>query len=628
VTTARPLRLKRQEAARLDTQSAVANPYVKVWVDTGVSHLDGTYDYLVPERLSSQVIPGIRIGVPFAGRDVEALVLQRTDITDVTNLKYISSVISEQKVASPVLIDLISSVSKRWICHPYDLVKAAIPTRIASVDKALTIHLDSNGAKSNRARATASAAYLHLQPSEDSLAKLAEFAIKKSAKGSVLILLPEEREVIEVQSKLGDQAIVLSSSLSRTERYQNYLRAINSTRSIVIGTRSAIFATPNDLETLIIYRENSQSHYEPRHPGWNVRDIALMRGAKEKLNLFFVGFSPSLEMAQLIDSGKVDLLGKKSRLSVKAFSPQGSELLPERIFSPIRGALKDGPVLFLVPKKGYASALMCKKCKNIATCDCGGKLSRRSQSSPPECVHCSKLFGDWVCRWCNEDKLILLGRGAIRHGEEIGRAFPGYAVVNSDADAVVKEITDRKSLVIATPGMAPYFPDGYSAVVLLEGAAFFSYSDLRGQERSREAFFEASSHIKAGREILISIDSSHPIIAALSTWNPAHMYKRELSELKELHLPPFSRAVTIDVPVKEASSIVEGFKKSLLDQRLPASTRVFGPAIRNVETARILLTASTVDFVQLTEFLGEFIKHRAITKKNSLQLRIDPYSLS
>lgn len=628
MSTARPLRLKREQGSRLDTQSAIVNPYVKVWVDTGVSHLDGTYDYLVPERLSSQVKPGIRIGVPFAGRKVEALVLQRSDVTEVTNLKYLSSVISEQVVAPAALIDLIAQVSKRWICHPYDLVKTAIPMRIASVDKAAAIDSDSLESIKERVGDTASATYLHLQPSENSLAKLAEFAIKKSTKGSVLIVLPEERELIELQSNLQKKAIVLSSSLSRTERYQNYLQAINCNRSIVIGTRSAIFVTPTDLETLIIYRENSPSHFEPRHPGWNVRDIALMRGAREKLSLFFVGYSPSLEMAQMIDGGKVELLGKKSRLNVKSFSPQSSELLPERIFAPIRSALKSGPVLFLVPKKGYARALMCNKCKNIAICDCGGKLSRRSQSSPPECVHCSKLFRELVCRWCNEDKFMLLGRGAIRHGEEIGRAFPGYAVVNSDADSAVKEITDRKSLVIATSGMAPNFSDGYSAVVILEGAAFFSYSDLRGQERSREALFEASSHIKVGGEILVSIDSSHPIIAALSTWNPAHMYKRELAELRELQLPPYSRAITIDVPVKEANLIVEGFKKSLLDQRIPGSTRILGPAIRNDETARILLTASIVEFSKLSEFLGEFVKHRAIAKKKSLQLRIDPYSLS
>ena len=396
----------------------------------------------------------------------------------------------------------------------------------------------------------------------------------------------------------------------------------------MLGTRSSIFAAPIDLKTLIIYRENSQSHYEVRHPGWNVRDIALMRAESESLNLYFVGYSPSLEMAALIESGAAKYLSKRMRLQVKTFSPQNAELLPERIFTPIRSALKNGPVLFLVPKKGYASALMCKKCKNIAICGCGGKLSRRNQSSSPECVHCSKTYPTWSCSWCNEDKLILLGRGSIRHAEEIGRAFPGFAVINSDADGVTKEISDRKTLVIATAGMAPKYAAGYSAVVLLEGASFFSYSDLRGQERSREAFFEAASKVRIGGEVLIAIDSSHPIVASLSTWSPAHMYKRELDELETLSLPPFYRSVLLDLPVKEASTIAEGLRKSLLEQRIPDSSRILGPSIRNPETARILITASSSDFPRLTEFLTEYIKHRAITKKNPMEVRIDPYSLS
>jgi primosomal protein N' (replication factor Y) len=176
--------------------------------------------------------------------------------------------------------------------------------------------------------------------------------------------------------------------------------------------------------------------------------------------------------------------------------------------------------------------------------------------------------------------------------------------------------------------MAPKYAAGYSAVVLLEGASFFSYSDLRGQERSREAFFEAASKVRIGGEVLISIDSSHPIVASLSTWSPAHMYKRELDELETLSLPPFYRSVLLDLPVKEASTIAEGLRKSLLEQRIPDSSRILGPSIRNPETARILITASSSDFPRLTEFLTEYIKHRAITKKNPMEVRIDPYSLS
>ena len=627
MATARPLRLKREEAKRVDSAQAELTPFVKVWVDTAVSHLDGTYDYLVPERLSQSVKPGIRVGVPFAGRDVEALVLERVDKSEVTNLKFISSVISEELVATPTLITLISAISKRWICNPYDVIRSAIPARVASVDKAFTTETRSSMAQDLVNRANGEVTYLHLAPHEDPLKRLSEFAVKAQAKGSVLIVVPEDRELELLKLELPG-ALVLTSSLTRTQRYGNYLTAINKSSQIIIGTRSAIFLTPLDLTTLIVYRENSQSHYEPRHPGWNVRDVALLRQSEEKLNLYFVGYSPSLEMARSIESGAVNFLSKKARLQVSTFPQSGSELLPERIFSPIRSALKSGSVLFLVPKKGYASALMCKKCRNLAICPCGGKLARSNQSAPPACVHCSTTFSTWKCKWCNEDKLVLLGRGAIRHAEEIGRAFPGFPVINSDADTPIKEVTGKSSLVIATQGMAPRCEGGYSAAVLLEGGSFFSYSDLRGQERSREAFFEVAGQVKTGAPVLVAIDSSHPINAALASWNPAHMYKRELTDLESLDLPPFTRSLTVDLNTSEASTVAEGFKKALLDSRIPASTKVLGPSLRSGDRARIILTASESDFSDLTQFVGEFVKHRAIAKKEAIQVRIDPYSLS
>jgi primosomal protein N' (replication factor Y) len=596
-------------------------------VDTAVSHLDGTYDYLVPERLSQSVTPGIRVGVPFAGRDVEALVLERVDKSEVTNLKFISSVISEELVATPTLITLISAISKRWICNPYDVIRSAIPARVASVDKAFTTETRSSMAQDLVNRANGEVTYLHLAPHEDPLKRLSEFAVKAQAKGSVLIVVPEDRELELLKLEIPG-ALVLTSSLTRTQRYRNYLTAINKSSQIVIGTRSAIFLTPLDLTTLIVYRENSQSHYEPRHPGWNVRDVALLRQSEEKLNLYFVGYSPSLEMARSIESGAINFLSKKARLQVSTFPQSGSELLPERIFSPIRSALKSGSVLFLVPKKGYASALMCKKCRNLAICPCGGKLARSNQGTPPACVHCSTTFSTWKCKWCNEDKLVLLGRGAIRHAEEIGRAFPGFPVINSDADTPIKEVTGKSSLVIATQGMAPRCEGGYSAAVLLEGGSFFSYSDLRGQERSREAFFEAAGQVKTGAPVLVAIDSSHPINAALASWNPSHMYKRELTDLESLDLPPFTRSLTVDLNTSEASTVAEGFKKALLDSRIPASTKVLGPSLRAGDRARIILTASESDFSDLTQFVGEFVKHRAIAKKEAIQVRIDPYSLS
>ena len=271
---------------------------------------------------------------------------------------------------------------------------------------------------------------------------------------------------------------------------------------------------------------------------------------------------------------------------------------------------------------------MCKKCRNIATCECGGKLSRRKANAAPECVLCGKSQPSLKCRWCKSDALMMLGRGGERHTEEIGRAFPNIPTFYSTADSQIVDLPDSPALVIATAGMQPHVDGGYSAVVLLEGDSFFSYSDLRAQERARETFFIAAASVSKKGEVITVVNSSNPITAAITQWSPKVLATRELSERSELNFPPYSRSIAMEVENTEATSIVAGLKKALLDKRLPESTRVLGPAQRSGNISRILLTADLVDSDQLLKFVGDYIRHRAVTKKKSISLRVDPYSLT
>ena len=83
----RPLRLKSEVAKLRPEASSSSLPIARVWVDSGVFHLDQAYDYLVPDNLSSSVRTGIRIQVPFHGREVEALVLSRIAVSESPVLK-------------------------------------------------------------------------------------------------------------------------------------------------------------------------------------------------------------------------------------------------------------------------------------------------------------------------------------------------------------------------------------------------------------------------------------------------------------------------------------------------------------------------------------------------------------
>lgn len=624
MSTARPFRLKTEEVPREDKTVAASHPVASLWVDNSVSHLDGSYDYLVPERFDSQVRAGVRVGVNFAGREVEALVLERTDSPPKAGLKLISSVLSPTVVAPPQLISLIAKASQRWIAHPYDLIRSAIPPRAASVDRQDHIS-EVVGLQTGK---ICDLSYIHIQPHENALAKTAEFAKGKLNLGSVLLIVPEDRELQRLVDILGEDAIVLSASLSRTQRYRNYLSAINHPNALIIGTRSAIFAAPSDLRTVVIFREISESFYEPRTPGWNVRDLALMRWASEGFDLYFAGYSPSSEISALIEEEKVRFVSKKNRLKVTNIPSANGELLPGRIFATIRTALKSGPVLFLVPRKGYASSLMCKKCRNVALCDCGGKLSKSGANTPISCVHCGLKQSEYKCKWCASDALVLLGRGAERHSEEIGRAFPGYLVLYSNAQNSIEAIDGKSALVVATTGMVPRTENGYSAVILLEGDSFFSFADLRAQERARESFFEAASHVSEKGEVVTVIDPAHPITAALTRWSPSTMAARELLERREVSLPPYTRAVILETETKDATGIITGIRKAVLDQRLPSTVVALGPAQRSADVARILLTCEKSQSEAYLSFLHEFIRHRAVTKKSKIFLRVDPYSLS
>jgi primosomal protein N' (replication factor Y) len=193
---------------------------------------------------------------------------------------------------------------------------------------------------------------------------------------------------------------------------------------------------------------------------------------------------------------------------------------------------------------------------------------------------------------------------------------------------VIKESVDAKpAIVLATPGAQPHVADGYAAVVVLDAIRFFSHTDVNGQERARELLFETASMVNPDGQVLLVLDDTHPIVAALARWNVAPLLKRELAERAELMLPPSVMSAVLVMDQRSAAAIVSGLKKALDDERLPSSTRIFGPTILPKGQAKIVMHVSHEQRVALGAVLHELQRKRSISKKDLLTLRIDPYSL-
>ena len=621
MAVARPLKLK-AEVFRNRSLSSENTGIARVWVDSGVYHLDSEFDYAIPTSLDSVIEIGVRIVVPFGNRECEAIVLSRGVIENQAGLKQIIKVLSAFPVATTESLRLIAEVSKRWAAHPYDVLRSAIPPRSAAVDKEAVVSEKGPAPSRKLVRK-----YLQFPPAQDTYRLIAEYVAARSTTGSVLVLLPDSRSIERLREFISG-ATVLDSNLDKSERFRNYLKTMRERELVVLVTRSSVFAPLPDLAEIILVDDGSESYYEQRSPGWNARDVAAIRSELGSISLTLMGYSPSAEVARLIEIGWLKYQPVKASLTVKSFQAVSGELLPSGIFSPIRSALKKGPVLFVAPRKGYSQSILCSQCRNVSLCECGGKVLQRGVGRAIECSLCQKKQMDWRCAWCQSQKFFLMGRGSERFAQEIGRAFPGFTVTESSGEKILDSFLLDEGIVIATPGAIPKSSKGFSAVALLECERLFSQSDVRSQERARGILFSSAGSLAIGAELLLVISHSHPVISALSAWKPSLITSRELRDREEVGFPPFTRSLSLEIESGEAPALIRGLKSAQSSGRLPASTRILGPSQAASGKSRLLLLVPIDEGEELVSLIHEFQRKRSISKKTLASLRIDPYSLS
>ena len=641
MVTPRPLRLKAQLGALGKKSVAIRLPVARVWVDTGVFHLDTPYDYWVPEELAAIVQVGVRVEVEFGASLQEGIVIERVESTaNAGNLKQILKVLSPNPVATSQTLELFRLVARRWAGSPYDVIRSAIPPRIASVDKepfvddfSIEVLSDPPSAITKEFSQHKIRAFWALPPSVPRQKLIADLVVTRSKFGQVLLIVPDERELIAIEQELllylSDKAMArLDGGLTRSQRYRNFLRVRKGHVKIVLGLRGAIFAPLKTDVTIIVAGESSESLHEPRAPGWNARDVALMRSSEEDANLILVGYSPSLEVARLIESGWLSHISSKTRRQVVAKPPAMGELIPSGAFSIIRKALRTGPVLFLVPRKGYGNSVLCNKCRNIALCSCGGRLELTGSGENPRCVLCRTSHEGWKCKWCQSGEIYLASRGIDRFAEEIGRSFPNFPIINSSGEHIVESVPSSPFLVVSTPGSQPRSYGGYSAVVLLEGLRFFGHSELRSTESSREIFFQSAALAATTSPIFVSFTPTHPIVAALTRWDSSPLVRKELREREELHLPPYYRFICIDLETKEAVKFHTGLVQAQGDERVGQEVQITRPHEKSKELSRIILSAPVATAPSVVDFVHELQRRRSISRKPLFTIRVDPYSLT
>ena len=566
----------------------------KLAIQSNLPQLDRLFDYAIPDSLQDVARIGSRVRVMFgrSKKPLDAFIVDfPTESEFKGRLSEVIEVVGNTQTLQPKVFQLCQQLADRSASTLGELLKLAIPAHMprsfashqdptSGSDSQVLVNAAGGTSESSLLVEAGAKSFVLVEPREveadwaavgrtvPAWSKLfVDLATQNLFSGkSTIILVPDFREhqrLLDALSQAGyiDYVANYSQEQPKSKQYEAFLRALDSTPRIVIGSRSAAFAPSYNLGSILVFDEADRSYSDQSAPYLNSRDVVLVRQAIENCSLVFASHSMSCDVKRLVDSKFLE------DRTIAFASPRVSNSEPglrvdSAAYSAIKAGLELGPVLVQVSSLGDSTAIYCKACDEPARCnDCQGPLWVDST-------------GTKKCRWCNSFQLnykcacgsseVALGRaGATRTAAELGRAFPSARVVESTGVARTVSIPRGKTLVVATAGAEPYVDGGYSAVVLLDARIALSRQNLRAQEEAVRVWSNAVAKA-SNKAPCVLVGVSGELSQLFCLWNHDKIAESEYRSRQELSLPPALRLGSITAELElltELSGLLKANKQ-------------------------------------------------------------------
>ncbi|MGH3836701.1 MAG: primosomal protein N' [Pseudonocardiaceae bacterium] len=656
-------RSRRGQPRRGQQSPAAGLPVARVCVDTPLAHLDRPFDYQVPAELDATAVPGVRLRVRFAGRLVDGWLLERIERSDHPGtLGWLHRVVSAEPALSPQVAALARAVADRCAGTMSDVLRLAVPPRHARVEAELSqpsMSLPQRPEAAGWGRYPRGPAFLdavhhgraahacwQALPGEDWPARLAEAAVTAAAAGrGALLVLPDHRDTARVHAAVAalagpDAVVTLAAESGPAQRYRRWLAVRRGAVRIVVGTRAAAFAPVADLGLMVLWDDGDDLHAEPRAPYPHARLVLGQRAVLEGAALLVAGHARTAETQLSVDTGwahgivaarevvraaapRVTAIGEDDTQLARDPSARAARL-PAVAFEAARAALgRDRPVLVQVPRRGYVPALACGQCRTAARCRrCTGPLAL-PDAGQAGCRWCGATEAGYRCPACGSSRFRAMVIGASRTAEEIGRAFPGVALITSGGGEVLADVPPGPALVVATPGAEPLAR--YGAALLLDAATLLTRPDLRAAEEALRRWMTAAAMVEPaadGGRVVVVAEASLATVQALIRWDPVGHASAELSARTELGFPPAVRMAALD-----------GTPDILAGLEVPAGAEVLGPVPVPGEAEggreRLLVRVPRSQGLALATALAALQAGRSARKlPDPLRVELDPQQLA
>ncbi len=426
-----------------------------------------------------------------------------------------------------------------------------------------------------------------------------------------IMLIPEisltYQTLMRFYRHFGDRVSVMNSTLSESEKSDQFERARRGEIDVIIGPRSALFTPFPRIGAIIMDEEHESSYKNESMPKYHTREVAEKIASMQNGVVVLGSATPSLESYYQAKEGKYRLYELSRRLTGgtlpsveitdlrEELRAGNHSILSRRLSELVSDRLAKGQqTMLFLNRRGFSGFVSCRSCGFV-----------------PKCPHCSVSLslhrgGRLLCHYCGyeepmPDKCPECGSPYIsgfHAGTEqaesfLSRQFPKARILRMDADTTRTKgsyekilssfANEEADILIGTQMIVKGhdFPNVTLVGILLADQSL-NASDYRSAERTFQLLTQAAGRAGRGKYpgdvVIQTYEPEHYSIVHAAHQNYEEFYREEMVYRKLLRYPPAEHLLAIQIISRseEHVSLFAHKTRALLEQ-LTAAAREKNP---------------------------------------------------
>lgn len=426
-----------------------------------------------------------------------------------------------------------------------------------------------------------------------------------------IMLIPEisltYQTLMRFYRHFGDRVSVMNSTLSESEKSDQFERARRGEIDVIIGPRSALFTPFPRIGAIIMDEEHESSYKNESMPKYHTREVAEKIASMQNGVVVLGSATPSLESYYQAKEGKYRLYELSRRLTGgtlpsveitdlrEELRAGNHSILSRRLSELVSDRLAKGQqTMLFLNRRGFSGFVSCRSCGFV-----------------PKCPHCSVSLslhrgGRLLCHYCGyeepmPDKCPECGSPYIsgfHAGTEqaesfLSRQFPKARILRMDADTTRTKgsyekilssfANEEADILIGTQMIVKGhdFPNVTLVGILLADQSL-NASDYRSAERTFQLLTQAAGRAGRGKYpgdvVIQTYEPEHYSIVHAAHQNYEEFYREEMVYRKLLRYPPAEHLLAIQITSRseEHASLFAHKTRALLEQ-LTAAAREKNP---------------------------------------------------